>query len=213
MVWSVPSGCAAIGRERFPTTAQGLPTLVREEEEEISPCSIPIPQRRAHGPGLWLRAAVSSQGQFAFVFSPSLLPWSQEIRPPRRRALPFPPPGSHLAAEGRCLWAALCRGTGRWFSREPRAAEPLPEQPVPTENSPDGIFSRGLAGISYPPCLPSPSISWQASDAPELPSLSQASPVTAVAWCGCHSSAAALVAVQGQNPPPLNSPSSCTAPS
>lgn len=46
------------------------------------------------------------------------------------------------------LRAPVMRAPGRWFSRPPCAVRLLPEQPVPAENSPAGIFSRGLARIS-----------------------------------------------------------------
>ena len=67
------------------------------------------------------------------------------------------------------LCAKVMKAPRRWFSRVPCAVRPLPEQPVSAENSPASTFSRGLATISWPHCLPSPSIPWQARNAPELP--------------------------------------------
>lgn len=63
----------------------------------------------------------------------------------------------------------VMRAPRRWFSRAPCVVRPLPRQPVSAENSPASMFSRGLARISWPHCLPCPNISWQASDTPELP--------------------------------------------
>lgn len=106
--------------------------------------------------------------------------------------------------------AVVMRAPGRRFSMTPCAVRPLPEKPVPTENNPTDIFPRSLGRNFMLLALPRHLLrSVRCSQC----SQSQASPIVSVAWHGFHAFAAPLVAVQGQNPPPPSSLSSCTAPS